>query len=180
MASPDQLSRCPLFSALPTRVLTSLAPRFPVQEIPAGRTLFTAGDPADTFLVVHDGALRLAAEDRAERTLGPGGFMGVASLLEPGLHPTTVTALEDTRLSRFDRQDLDLLWRENPSGAAFFHLALANRLIALLRTANERLVKLCELPLDQLDHDGLRAALQVVDDALDDREGETLTSPAPP
>ena len=41
-------------------------------------------------------------------------------------------------------------------------------LSTLLGIGNERLVNLCELPLDQLDHQGLRQALQVVDDALDD------------
>lgn len=175
MASPSDLVQCPLFAALPPLVVISLAPRFPVEELVAGHELFTAGDPADTFVVVHEGVLTIEQKGRRPRRLGAGGFLGVASLLEPGLHPCSVRAVEDTRISRFGREDLDQLWRETPSAAAFFHLALANRLIALLRNANERLVNLCELPLDQLDHEGLRTALRVVDDALDDNAQPAVT-----
>jgi CRP-like cAMP-binding protein len=165
MALPSTLSSCPLFSPLPGRVLASLAPCFHERTLAPGERLFRAGDPADTFVVVHQGGLSLTRPDRAPFLLGPDAFLGVANLLEPGLHQATVCATEATTLSTFNRQDLDRLWRNNPSGAAFFHLALASRLITLLRAANERLVKLCELPLD---HEGLRMALTVCDDALDD------------
>lgn len=175
MADATTLERCPLFSPLPSRVMVSLAPRFHDITVAAGQVLCRAGDPADAFWVVHTGQLQVGTTAGETRTLDPGGFMGVANLLEPRLQAQDVTATQASTLSTFDRQDLDRLWRENPAGAAFFHLALTSRLIALLRTANERLVKLCELPLDQLDHEGLRRALRVVDDALDDQEGRAIS-----
>ena len=168
MSSSSQLAQCPLFSSLPPRIVDGLAPYFSVETLEPGQTLFVRGDPVDTLVVVHTGSVQLSRTGRSDRTLGPGGFLGVASLLEPGLHPCNVTALRETTISRLDRKGLDQIWRDAPAIAAFFPLALANRLITLLRMANERLVNLCELPLDQLDHQGLRQALQVVDDVLDD------------
>ncbi len=168
MSNVRALARCPLFAPLPQRVLESLVPLFERRDLASGEVLHEVGDPGETFFVVHSGELELTCPDVPPRSLGPGDFGGVATLLEPGLELHTARAAVGSAVLTFDRRDLQTLWRENPSGAAFFQLALANRLIALLRHANEHLVRLCELPLDELDHDGLRAALQVVDRALDE------------
>ncbi len=168
MGRHSDLMQCPLFAALPQRVVESVAPRFSIKRLAEGQPLFTRGDPVDTLVVVQEGSLQISQPGGSDRSLGPGGFLGVASLLEPGLQPSTIIALEETTIVYFDRLGLNQLWRETPATAAFFHLALASRLITLLRMANERLVTLCGFPLDELDHEGLRQALQVVDDALDD------------
>ncbi len=179
MADPKDLAQCPLMEGLPRPVLKGLALVFQQRSLRAGETLFVQDDPADCLVVVHSGTLREEHPDRAPRLLSSGEFLGVPSLLEPQLHPGHVKALEDTSISTLNRQDLDRLWRKNPGDAALFHLAITDLLITFLHRANERLVRLCELPLDHLDEDGLRQALQVIDDALHDGNSQDLSGPTP-
>lgn len=159
----DLLARCSLLAPLPLRVLRAVVPRFDVVVLEDGEVAFREGDEGHSLWIVAGGRLQLEAAGRGVQWLTPGAWFGDVGIIEGGPLEVAASAAGQTLLLRLSRTALQALWQEQPGAAAFLHLALANRMIAELRRANERLVELCALPLGELDHEGLRVALQVVD-----------------
>ena len=81
------------------------------QSFRKGERIYELGDPGDALYVILEGAVR--GEDRKGEevlSLGAKEAFGEVSLLDGSPRPTSVTALEDSRLLVIDRRDfLDLI-----------------------------------------------------------------------
>lgn len=88
--------------------------------LPAGATLFEAGEPADAFYLVRSGALaafRKAADGRDELVghIRKGEPIGEMALVEDRPHSASVYALRDSELVRLPKSAFDRLTRKHAS-----------------------------------------------------------------
>jgi CRP-like cAMP-binding protein len=77
-----RLSRVPLFEHVPRRQLAIIAVNLDEVQVAAGETLVREGHHNDAFWVLLEGEVDLAIGGEHHRTIGPGGFFGVTSMLD--------------------------------------------------------------------------------------------------
>jgi CRP-like cAMP-binding protein len=92
MADPKiaRLRQVGLFARCSDAELRMLARSTDEVDLPAGRTLITAGKSNDTFYLLLEGTVNVQAATH-ERALGPGDVFGEISMLDRGLATATVT-----------------------------------------------------------------------------------------
>lgn len=88
--------------------------------LPAGQTLFEAGDPADAFYLVRSGALaafRTGADGRPELVghIRAGEPIGEMALVEDRPHSANIYALRDSELIRLPKSAFEKLTRRHAS-----------------------------------------------------------------
>ena len=134
MTTPaDLLAEVPLFKLLDVGARTTLAERLEKICAPAGKALFSRGDPGDALYVVTTGEVELFFKnDTGERILlekaGPGDFFGEISLLDGGPRTATAVALTDVEAIVVDRGDLSEFLRLRPEAAMSLLAAMGQRL----------------------------------------------------
>jgi len=92
------------------------------RELPAGTTLFQAGEPGESLFVVSTGEVELFIKDTAGQKIvltvaRDGAIFGELALLDRGARTATAIALVDTELLELDRDDLLLLFQKTPEAA---------------------------------------------------------------
>jgi CRP/FNR family cyclic AMP-dependent transcriptional regulator len=92
------------------------------RDLPAGETLFHAGEPGESLFVVRRGEVELFIKDTAGQKIvltvaGEGEIFGELALLDRGARTATAVALVDTQLLELDRGDLLLLFQKTPAAA---------------------------------------------------------------
>src|SRR5262245_57548123 len=106
-----------LFANLPREVLARLVSEFDELEVPAGRTVFSQGDPGDALYVIVTGAVEVRGRGGAgERVavLGPGDCLGEMALVTGDPRSATVVALSDSRLLRLHKDRFQALSERHP------------------------------------------------------------------
>lgn len=109
-------------------------------KVPAGHTLFQAGDPGDSLFIVRVGEIELFIKDTAGQrivltTAQPGDMFGEVAMLDSGSRTATALALTDCEVLVLDRDDLILLFQRKPEAALHMLAALSG----LTRKADELL-----------------------------------------
>jgi uncharacterized membrane protein len=109
-------------------------------KVPAGHTLFQAGDPGDSLFIVMSGAIELFIKDTAGQkivltTAEPGDMFGELAMLDTGPRTATALALSESEVLVLDRDDLVLLFQRKPEAA----LHMLASLSGLTRKADELL-----------------------------------------
>ena len=160
------LSQCPLFTALPLRVLHALAPRFQAIELDPGQALFTPGAESRSLYIIEAGSLKFESKGEVVHRVERGAFFCESSVIMPRAHRTQCKAVTPAVVLEMNAEVLAALWNMEPSVAAFLQLAIGSRLITELRRANEQLVALCEWSFQDLDHQGLRELLMAMDNSI--------------
>ena len=100
------LKRLPLFQAIPTDQLVTVAETVVRVPFRRGDDLGRQGDEANRLLVIERGRLEVRVDDRRVATLGPGDLAGEAVLLEHPVHPATLRGLEDGNCFALMRVDV--------------------------------------------------------------------------
>ncbi len=107
-----------LFAELPREVLARLVSEFDELDLPAGRTVFSQGDPGDALYVVVSGAVEVRGErdGQGERVavLGPGDCLGEMALVTGDPRSATVVTLSETQLLRLDKERFQALSERHP------------------------------------------------------------------
>lgn len=141
-------------------------------DLAAGDVLFEAGDAADAFYVVADGALEAYLPDAAggrvvlER-LGPGASFGELALLDGGTRTAGIAATAPSRLAMLHRDDFAAALERAPGLAAGLLRLTGRRLRRNLRHI-DHLIAWAELVADGR-YDDAQAALAAAGvDAVDD------------
>jgi CRP/FNR family cyclic AMP-dependent transcriptional regulator len=116
------LARNELFEHLNEEDRARLAEVVDRRELPAGTTLFNAGEPGESLFVVTTGAVELYIRDTAGQKIvltvaGDGEIFGELALLDRGARTATAVAVVDTELLELDREDLLLLFQKTPLAA---------------------------------------------------------------
>ena len=116
------LAKNELFEQLTEEDRAQLALVVDRRELPAGTTLFQAGEPGESLFVVSRGEVELFIKDTAGQKIvltvaRDGAIFGELALLDRGARTATAIALVDTELLELDRDDLLLLFQKTPEAA---------------------------------------------------------------
>jgi CRP-like cAMP-binding protein len=121
------LERVATLRLLGTNALRMLAIGSEQRDFRRGELLFTAGDDADAGFVVQRGSFRIADEQGAEMTAGPGALIGELALIVAMPRPSTATALESATVIRVARSLFQRVLESDPVAARKLRDELANR-----------------------------------------------------
>ncbi len=137
---PIYLANIQMFELLNEGDRVALAAVVDELSVPAGHTLFQAGDPGDSLFIVRDGEIELFIKDTAGQkivltTSGAGDMFGELAMLDTGPRTATALALTDSEVLVLDRDDLVLLFQRKPEAALHMLAALSG----LTRKADELL-----------------------------------------
>lgn len=118
----DMLKGVELFEHLSDADREQLAEVVDLRRLPAGETLFKAGEPGDSLFVVRSGEVELYIKDTTGQKIvltvvGPGEIFGELALLHAASRTATAVALADSDLLELDRDDLLLLFQRTPAAA---------------------------------------------------------------
>ena len=121
------LERVATLRLLGTNALRMLAIGSEQRDFRRGELLFTAGDDADAGFVVQRGSFRIADEQGAEMTAGPGALIGELALIVAMPRPSTATALESATVIRVARSLFQRVLESDPVAARRLRDEFANR-----------------------------------------------------
>jgi len=142
LVTPGALVQLSLADA--REVVAYMMPR----RIPAGTTIFQAGDASDgdDMLLVIDGDVTVenqaspTSEGLVVTVLGPGSLIGEMGLIDGSPRSATCIAATNVAAGRLSREALARLMQEQPGVAARLLLAISKRLSDHLREANRKLM----------------------------------------
>ena len=104
-ATQHELSRIGLLATLPGETLARLAQRMTREEIPAGASVISEGEPGDRFYVVLNGMFSVSQRSRgAQSVLRPGDYFGEVALAMHMPRTASVRALTPATVASCDRQ----------------------------------------------------------------------------
>jgi uncharacterized membrane protein len=137
---PSFLANIKMFELLNEDDRVALAKVVDESKVPAGHTLFQAGDPGDSLFIVRVGAIELFIKDTAGQkivlhTAEAGDMFGELAMLDSGARTATALALTESEVLVLDRDDLVLLFQRKPEAALHMLAALSG----LTRKADELL-----------------------------------------
>lgn len=137
---PQFLANINMFELLTEDDRTELGKVIDELKIPAGQTLFQAGDPGDSLFIIQSGEIELFIKDTAGQkivlaTPSAGDMFGELAMLDYGPRTATAIALQDSDILVLDRDDLVLLFQKKPEAALHMLAALSG----LTRKADELL-----------------------------------------
>lgn len=104
------------------------------ETYPAGRVIFTAGDPGDRAFVVVEGEIELTLDDNLLGTIGPGGLIGEMSLIEQTHRSATATAKTEVKVVPLNQKRFMFMVQETP----YFAITVMKIMAERLRTMNAR------------------------------------------
>jgi len=138
--NPQFLSNIRMFGLLNEDDRQALAAVVDELTVPAGHTLFQAGDPGDSLFIVRDGAIELFIKDTVGQkivltTAEPGDMFGELAMLDAGARTATALALTECEVLVLDRDDLVLLFQRKPEAALHMLAAMSG----MTRKADELL-----------------------------------------
>src|ERR1700704_2927541 len=137
---PRYLANIKMFELLNEDDRVALAKVVDELKVPAGHTLFQAGDPGDSLFIVRQGQIELFIKDTAGQkivlhTAEAGDMFGELAMLDSGARTATALALTEADVLVLDRDDLVLLFQRKPEAA----LHMLGALSGLTRKADELL-----------------------------------------
>jgi len=137
---PNFLANIKMFDLLDEDDRVALAAVIDEMSVPAGQTLFQAGDPGDSLFIVREGQIELFIKDTTGQKIvlhaaEPGDMFGELAMLDAGSRTASALALTQTELLVLDRDDLVLLFKRIPDAA----LHMLASLTSLTRKADELL-----------------------------------------
>jgi CRP/FNR family transcriptional regulator, cyclic AMP receptor protein len=129
-----------IFELLNDEERIELAKVVDTHQLPAGETLFQAGEPGESLFIVRSGEIELFIKDTVGQKIvltvaEKGNLFGELSLLDSGPRTATAIALTDAELLVLDREDLLLLFQKRPDAALHMLAAMS----VMTRKADELL-----------------------------------------
>ena len=130
---PQVLRERSVFQLLDDAEMAELSAHVDEASFAAGETVFAAGHPGGGMHVVLSGRVEVSITDADDervvlQEVGKGGIFGELSLFDGEPRSATVTALEPTRTSVIDREDLLRLFARHPAAAIDVLTVMGSRL----------------------------------------------------
>ncbi len=109
------------YDSLPAEALDRLADAVARQDVAAGRTIFSQGDPLDALYLIIRGRVEITDESGAVLSiLGPRNSFGERGLMRDGMAATTARADADSQLIAIPAETFRALVADHPRVARFF------------------------------------------------------------
>jgi len=144
--APAVLKKLETFSAFTTRELATMLRAMRRWDCRAGTTLFAEGEPGGSCFVVVRGSVDVTIDVRGDAQrlarLAPGSIFGQMSLIVDEPRAATCSLAEDGLLLEMNRRQCERLLRGRSPLALKWLSALTDDLIAALRGADSRLMRL--------------------------------------
>ena len=110
-----------------------------VVEFSEHTVIFPEGKPADVLYVIISGEVELTLRGEILGTEGVGGIIGEMAIIPSAKRSTTATSLNDVKLARLTRFQLNMLMTKNTDLSLHVMAILANRLRAVNRYITDQL-----------------------------------------
>ena len=107
------------------------------RDVAPGQALVTQGQPRPPLIYVARGRAEIAVDGKRVGECAPGDFLGEMSLISGQTATATVTASDQMRVARFDREALAQLARAAPEVGRALDSALNRSLAAKVMRMNE-------------------------------------------
>ncbi len=112
----------PVLNKLPVAIRTEIARMAEETSVSAGQTIFSQGDPGDSFFMIKSGSIRIfrRTDEKIETelsVLGPGDSFGEMALLTGAPRSASVEAVTDARLISLSKEQFDNILRNFPEVA---------------------------------------------------------------
>lgn len=101
--------------------------------VPAGETVFRAGEPGSVMYVLIGGSADILIGDTVVEHAAPGALLGEMALIDEGPRAATVIAVTDCRLISINIQQFHSLIQKAPPFATKVMRVMADRLRAMDR-----------------------------------------------
>ena len=128
------LKSADIFAETPEDVLVSVASIVEHIELEAGETFIHKGELEDDMFIIVDGQVLVHDDEREIGLLVAGEVVGEMAALDPAPRLASVTATEETRLFRIEKDAFDEVLIERPEIA----LGIIRVLIRRLREAIQK------------------------------------------
>ena len=114
-------------------------------SIPAGKTIFEAGDIGDTMYVIIDGEIEINVGTVTVEVAGPGSIVGEMALIDKSPRSATAKARTDCKVAPVDLRRFEFLVQNTP----FFSIQVMQIMAERLRHTNAHLMdrKVADAPL---------------------------------
>ena len=99
-----------------------------LQALPAGQTLFKAGDTGEIMYVLMSGTAEIIVSNRVVETAEPGVIVGEMAIIDEGTRSATVVAKSDCKWLPIDRKRFNFLIQETPNFALHVMRIMVSRL----------------------------------------------------
>ncbi|KAB2923385.1 MAG: cyclic nucleotide-binding domain-containing protein [Dechloromonas sp.] len=99
-----------------------------IVRVPAGETLFRAGDEGHMMYVLATGRAEVIVANRTVEILQHGSIVGEMGIVSPGPRSATVLAVEDCEFVAIDERRFQFLVQQTPFFASQVMRVLAERL----------------------------------------------------
>jgi len=115
----DQLKGSFLFRGLPDEALAAVAQKAAIRKIAEGEVLIRKGDVGDSLFMIHDGWMKIVAEDGKGGELiinkaGPGETLGEMALLDRAPRSATVVAISDAEVLELKQDAFEDILNQRP------------------------------------------------------------------
>jgi CRP/FNR family cyclic AMP-dependent transcriptional regulator len=96
--------------------------------VPAGKPLFTVGEPGDRMYVLMEGDAVVTVGDTVVERALPGALLGELALIEQAVRSATVMATTDCQFLPIDAKRFQFLVQQTPNFALHVMRTMADRL----------------------------------------------------
>jgi CRP/FNR family cyclic AMP-dependent transcriptional regulator len=161
----NALRRSPIFEGVPEKALVELEGMALCHDYPKNNILFYEGDPGRALFLVVRGEVKISLNNEEGREVvvaivGPGGIVGLVSMLDGGPQPANASTVTPSRLARFNGDDFSSWMRRHG-------VSQAPLLLELGRCVRQAYQKIGEHALLSVKERLLSALLEIAE-----REGE--------
>lgn len=138
----DLLRRIPLFRRVTIEDRARIVEVSHLKHYARGDLIFAEGDPADVFLTIVEGRVKVfkatpAGKEIILEIFGPGDPLGAVAVYEATRLPASAVALEDTECLAIAREDFFRLLERHPALVRALLSGLTMRLVELTRRLSE-------------------------------------------
>jgi CRP/FNR family transcriptional regulator, cyclic AMP receptor protein len=102
-----------------------------IVKVPAGQTLFSAGEAGHLMFVLSKGTAQVIVNDQVVETLEHGNIVGEMGIVSPGPRSATVVASSDCEFVAVDEKRFQFLVQQTPFFATQVMRVMAERLRAV-------------------------------------------------
>ncbi len=135
-------AKTPLFQGIPLKQIYKLVKTMHIRQFAKNEVIFKQGDQGAGAVLIIEGKVRVTTKETALASLTAGDFFGEIALAQTDERTADATAVEDTELVFFLKQDVEEWIAQEPKQGAHFlkNLAavLAFRLLKMNAQLNEQ------------------------------------------